>query len=389
MDVFLPPTAFDSPPMDAAEDLPREQLLEELKRLRDRVAELEASEAELRLSEEKYRMLIEACPDAVVVADLQLRVVFASHHAVRLWGADSAEEICGRELISFVADEERPKAAAVAAKIFEIDFRRDVEYTFLRKNGERFPVEVSNAVVRDAAGRPRALVSIVRDISERKSAQEALQREHRALEHLLQSSDHERQLIAYEIHDGLAQDLAGAIMQFQVFDQLKDGNAAGAAEVYNRGITLLRQSHFEARRLIAGVRPPVLDESGVVEAITHLVHEQASDRGPRVEFRTDVRFDRLPSALENAIYRITQEGLANACQHSRSERVRIHLRHSDGRIQIDIRDWGVGFDVQAIQGNRFGLEGIRERARLLGGLCRIQSAPGRGTRVRVELPLPE
>ena len=88
-------------------------------------------------------------------------------------------------------------------------------------------------------------------------------------------------------------------------------------------MTMLRQGHFEARRLISGVRPPILDESGVVAAVAHLVNEQRRQKGPTIEFLSKVEFDRLAPILENAIYRIVQEGLANACRHSKSQTVRM------------------------------------------------------------------
>jgi two-component system sensor histidine kinase DegS len=228
-----------------------------------------------------------------------------------------------------------------------------------------------------------------RDITERTRAQEALQKEHRTLKHLLQSSDHERQTIAYEIHDGLAQYLAGAIMQFEVYRYLMDSKPNEATKAYEGAMTLLHQSHFEARRLIAGVRPPVLDEAGVVEAIAHLINEHNLEKGPQIEFRSQVKFSRLVPILENAIYRICQESLANACQHSQSEKVRVSLVQWNDRIQIDIQDWGLGFNPKKVKGDCYGLAGIRERARLLNGKCRIQSELGKGTRIKVELPLME
>jgi signal transduction histidine kinase len=212
---------------------------------------------------------------------------------------------------------------------------------------------------------------------------------HRTLKHLLQSSDRERQLIAYEIHDGLAQQLAGAIMQFEVFHHLRQSKPADASAAYETGMTLLRQGHFETRRLIAGVRPPILDESGVAEAISHLVLEQGREGGPKIEFFSKVDFDRLVPTLENAIYRICQEALANACQHSKSKTVRVSLLQRKDRVRIVVRDWGVGFDAKAVRDNRYGLEGIRQRARLLGGKCSIRSRTGRGTLVMVELPVVE
>ena len=170
---------------------------------------------------------------------------------------------------------------------------------------------------------------------------------------------------------------------------LKDAKPDEAAKAFDAGTTMLRQSHFEARRLISGVRPPILDESGVVAAIAHLANDQGLERGPKVEFQSNVKFNRLVPVLENAIYRIAQEGLTNACKHSKSPRVQIRLLQKDDRLRIEIRDWGIGFDPKARCENRFGLEGIRERARLLGGLCRVQSKPGRGSCITVELPLLE
>jgi two-component system sensor histidine kinase DegS len=102
-----------------------------------------------------------------------------------------------------------------------------------------------------------------------------------------------------------------------------------------------------------------------------------------------VKFKRLVPILENSIYRICQEGLSNACKHSKSENVRIKLSQHEDRIRIEIRDWGTGFDPRHVKRDSFGLIGIRERVRLLGGKHRIQTAPAQGTRIVVELPIME
>jgi len=97
---------------------------------------------------------------------------------------------------------------------------------------------------------------------------------------------------------------------------------------------------------------------------------------------------RLPPSLENAIYRIAQEGLANACKHSQSERVRLSLVRQKGSfVRLEIRDLGVGFSPSQAEQGRFGLEGIQERTRLLGGQATIESFPGKGTRIIIYLPL--
>lgn len=477
------------------------------------ISQRKQAEASLRQSEEKYRILVEASPDAVIMADLEGRITYASQRAVQLYGGRSAAELCCRLAIDLVAQEDRPRFQANLARLLEEGIQRGIEYSVLRRDGTRIACEVSSALFLDAAGNPSDLVAIVRDISarkaseealrqshqelqaiydgtpdglmivdiqtlqrvrtnarmcqmlgysqddlpahpesvhppealpaiiekfhaqaqghlplaenipflrrdgsifyaditgnrieyngrpcvlsfvrdvtERKQAHEALERERHTLQHMLRASDHERQLIAYEIHDGLAQELAAAMMQFQTYEHLKEHQPANAQTAYDAGVQMLRQAHFETRRLISGVRPPILDESGITAAIAHLVHDHNQERCPEVEFVARVSFDRLPKVLENTIYRIAQESLTNACKHSRSEKIRVSLVQEGRRVRLEIQDWGVGFDPGTVAGDRFGLKGIRERARLLGGTTAIESVPGHGTLIRTVLPLVE
>jgi signal transduction histidine kinase len=221
-----------------------------------------------------------------------------------------------------------------------------------------------------------------------KQRTDALRREQETLKHLLQSSDRERQLMAYEIHDGLAQELAGAVMQLDSYSQFKDENSEEAARAFEAGVGTLRQGLAEARRLISGLRPPILDELGPVAAIAHLVKESQGQAGaPEIELNSEVAFTRLAPVLENAIYRIVQEGLANALKHSGSKKVRIELVQRGDRIEIRIEDWGSGFTWDRVTEGSYGLKGIQERARLLGGTAKIDTAPGEGTRIAVDLPI--
>jgi signal transduction histidine kinase len=135
------------------------------------------------------------------------------------------------------------------------------------------------------------------------------------------------------------------------------------------------------------VRPPILDEEGVVAAVSHLVGEQRLLKGPKIEFRNEVEFDRLIPILENVIYRIVQEALGNVCQHSKSKEALVELVQDGDNLHIKIQDWGVGFDSGKVQDERFGLAGIRERARLLGGEAAVESTLGQGTCITVVLPL--
>jgi signal transduction histidine kinase len=217
----------------------------------------------------------------------------------------------------------------------------------------------------------------------RKLAQESLEAEQRLLQDLFRAQEYERKLTAYELHDGIAQYAAGAIMHLESYVQThNDESTRAELEIVDH---LLHKTLEESRRLINGLRPPILDERGVVAAIKHLIHEP-SMAGPQITFDHDATFPRLAPVLEAAIFRIAQETLNNAKRHSGSPKIEVILKRNKNRIHLVVRDWGKGFTPTRISKESQGLRGIRERGRLLGGLIAIDSAPGKGTSIFVDLP---
>ena len=253
-----------------------------------------------------------------------------------------------------------------------------------RKNGSTFPVEVRLAPLN--VGRQRLFVSLVRDVTDRKRVEEELRKEQRLLREMLDLHERDRKLIAYDIHDGMAQLLTGALYKFQSIEPLRRRDPAVALRMFDEAMQLLREATAETRRLISGLRPPILDESGVVAAVDYLISEQRQQGGPEIEFVHPADVDRLAAPLEGAVFRVVQECLTNACRYSRSAKVRVALTLAEGRVCIEVQDWGIGFDPAEVEGGHIGLGGIRQRAELLGGAAAIESAPGKGTRIRVELP---
>ena len=138
-----------------------------------------------------------------------------------------------------------------------------------------------------------------------------------------------------------------------------------------------------------GLRPMELDEVGLVATIENLVHEASTDKAVKIECSIQVQFQRLAPPLETTIFRIIQESLANACRHSHSDKIRVGVTQVGKRIRIEVEDAGVGFDLEKVDPARFGLLGIRERARLFGGSAIIDSVPSHGTRIAVDLPVVE
>jgi signal transduction histidine kinase len=215
----------------------------------------------------------------------------------------------------------------------------------------------------------------------------ALQSEEERLAQLLSLHERDRQLLAFEIHDGLTQYIAAALLHFEAFRQTQQKDPDRAWQSFQLGQQLLRRSVDESRRVINGLRPPMLDELGLVAAIEHLVKTFPTVAEAEIEFVHDVSFERLAAPLEGSIYRVVQECLTNALRHSRSRRIRVRLVEQNDTLRVDVQDWGVGFRPEKAGSNRFGLQGIRHRAALFGGRATIQSAPGQGTRIIVEFPL--
>jgi signal transduction histidine kinase len=137
---------------------------------------------------------------------------------------------------------------------------------------------------------------------------------------------------------------------------------------------------------ISGLRPTTLDDSGIVAAIEELIRVEEKRGGLEIEFHCNMANDRLEPFLENTVFRIIQESLTNVRRHSTTDRLRIEVLMRENEIRVEIRDWGIGFDPKAVKGGHFGLEGMKERTRLLGGKIVIDSAPGMGTHIVAVLP---
>jgi len=205
---------------------------------------------------------------------------------------------------------------------------------------------------------------------------------------MLLASDHDREMVTYEIHDGVAQRLLGALMQFEAYKQIATYESEKLRTTFEAGLQALREASAEARSLMNRTRTPVLAKFGIKAAIADFI-DQISEmlNAPEVTYRCEVQFRRLAPTIENAIFRVAQEAIVNAFRHSQSELVRVSLVQDGEEVTLEVQDNGMGFDPASVGASRFGLDGIRERARAFGKDLQLDSTPGQGTRIRVTFPV--
>ncbi len=199
----------------------------------------------------------------------------------------------------------------------------------------------------------------------------------------------ERNRLAREIHDTLAQRLTAIILHLETSEALLEAGAASAqvTEAVNRALTLARIGLEEARRSVADLRAAPLEGRTLVEAMAMLAQEIQANAGLPVEWRLEGSVCPLPVRVEVALYRIAEEALRNVVEHAQATQAQLLLTFLPRAVRLTVTDDGKGFDPLQIPPDAFGIRGMRERAQLLGGRLSIQSQPGQGAHLQVILPV--
>ena len=336
------------------------------------------AEIALKTSESMLRSLIENMPNFVLLVDRQARIKYTNRDAKK----NAAAELVGQQGANFIHPGYREICAAALEKAFATQSVQHVE--MLSYSDTWWSCQLVPVIDDDRA---ETVMIICTDVSLQREADEKIRQEQELLRKMLELHERDRELVAFEIHDGFSQQLTGALLNLEASQQFSSADPQRAKQNFDRGIGLLRKSIAESRRLVAGLRPPVLEEFGIIPAIEQLVAENVENGGPETEFSSNILKQRLAPPLESAIFRIVQESLTNARRHSKSSKVRLKIFQEDGHVHLIIQDWGIGFEPEKVDGNHFGLKGISERTRLLGGFSEIETIPGEGTRIAIKLPI--
>jgi signal transduction histidine kinase len=197
----------------------------------------------------------------------------------------------------------------------------------------------------------------------------------------------ERNRMAREIHDTLAQEFAGILLHLEAAKTSYETEAA--FECLARARELAKSGLEDARRMLLGLRPKSLDGAHLPDALCQLARTFSRDYGIHCTFRTGGRFHKLSEEIENELYRVSQEALCNVRKHSRAATVSILLSYRSGGVLLEIKDNGQGFAIEQSQAGAhgFGLLAMCERANRLGGRMDICTKQGTGTEVKVSVPL--
>jgi PAS domain S-box-containing protein len=357
------------------------------------ITERKRAEAELRASEAHFRAVAESAPNAFVGSDSGGRIISWNKAAQRMFQYGE-EEILGQPLTRVMPERyredcqkgiERYRRTSLPHFIGKV-----VELHGLKKDGSEFPVEISLSSWETDRG--EVYHGIIRDITERKQAEEGLRSSHvqlRALAtHLHTVREEEAIRIAREIHDELSPALTALMMDLS---QLASGLTTdqkplvGKIEIMSKLVETIIQS---MRKIAGELRPGVLDDLGLVAAIEWQVQEFQTRTGIRCEAILPVEDIALDSARSTTIFRVSQEILTNVTRHSSASRVKISLREEAGNVILEAHDNGKGIAESEISSSKsLGLLGIRERALLFGGELKISGIPGQGTTVIVRIPL--
>jgi PAS domain S-box-containing protein len=337
------------------------------------------TEAKLTESNERWRSLVENVPDFIAMIDRECRIRFINRTLPQF----KRDEVLGKSCLEFIPADSRELMLSAVEKVFDTGTPQIFEIQ--ATGADRWAWYVARLGPVRIEGMVGAAVFVATDITDRVEAAQAVERERELLKEMLEIHERERDVVAFEIHDGMVQTMTGSLMHLEAAEAQCTSPALLHREL-GTAIDLLRRSIAEARLLIGGLRPPILEQHGIIAAIDFLIEE--ARRGlPYVEFTHPGSFQRLLPQLESAIFRIVQEALTNARRHSRSEKIAIDLSATEQRVRVKVRDWGVGFEPSSVSNERYGLRGIRERAKILEGHAVVRSAPGQGTTIEVDFPL--
>jgi PAS domain S-box-containing protein len=357
------------------------------------ISERKKSEIELRESESKYKMLFNNANDAVFVTQLSKEKSYGDFIEVN-------EIACTR--LGYTKEEflQLSPSAIVSQKNIN-DFNLNTErllkeghviYDLVHraKDKKLIPVEINSHLF--IYNEKPTILSIARDITERKQAEEKLRRTSKLLRelatHLQSVREEERTMIAQEIHDELGQVLTALKIQVSLLANKLNNDQEPLKKKINSLLDMIDASVESVQKISSKLRPGILDELGLIAAIEWQTEEFEKLTNIKCSLVLPKEEVILEKDKSTAIFRIFQEALTNIARHSQSNKAQISLLNHQSNIYLEIQDNGKGISQDQIKDFKsLGIHGMKERAMVFGGQVNIEGIAGKGTIVKVEIPI--
>ena len=365
--------------------------------LRD-ITERSRNEHLLARSEARLRSILDSAMEAIITVNQDQHIVLFNTAAEQVFGC-AAREAIGAPLDWFIPQRFRAQHAAhlhnfgnAGPANRRMAAQRIV--TGLRRNGEEFPLEASISHITE--GGNKFYTVMLRDVTEREQAQAALMQSREELRLFGAAAstarEQEKRRIARELHDELGQSLTALKMDLAWISERMPAPAEGAADPFTAKIaamnTMVAATVAASRRIAADLRPLMLDDLGLVPAVEWLVQGFRSRTGTACALDITTPDLELDEPYATAVFRILQESLTNVARHAQATAVHITVGKDAGHVRLVIDDNGCGFSsTDPRKSGSHGMMGLRERVSMLNGDLKIDSAPGAGTRIAVQIPL--
>ncbi|HKP44975.1 MAG TPA: MHYT domain-containing protein [Pyrinomonadaceae bacterium] len=333
--------------------------------------------------------LFEQTPEAVALTDADDVVLRTNKQFTRQFGYES-EEILGRRLNELIVPDELQNEYRKHLQLSARGSAVETETIRRRKDGTTFLASIMRVPV-SLPAHQSAIYAIYHDITERKRAEDDRAEAQRQLQsysrRLIEAQEAEREKIARELHDQIGQILTAVKIDLQSILNLRPPPAT--ATLLHQIVATVDQAIERVAELSFELRPLVLDDLGLPAAVRWYADNFALRTGIEAEVKTNFEDDeRVTAELETTCFRIVQESLTNVARHAKATRLFINLERTVSELQCTIIDNGIGFQhTRASPLSALGLRGMEERAEAVGGRVEIDSAPGKGTRVRATFPL--
>jgi PAS domain S-box-containing protein len=349
---------------------------------------------ERRSAERRFEQLLEAAPDAIVGVDEGGRIMLVNQQVERVFGY-GREELLGERVEVLVPERFRRAHVMHRGGYFVHPGTRamgaELALFGLRKDGSEFPAEISLSSIESGSG--TLAITSIRDVTERLVAESVTNEEvHRReiVAAMLQAEEAERGRIATSLHDDTIQVMTASLI---AIDRVLKRPCAdeGLTVALRNARETIGQATERTRRLTFELRPAVLHEQGMAPAITAMVSQAAAELGAVATVNVPRR--RFDWPVEELVYRTVAEAIANVRKHSAASHVMVTVGQRRDALTVMVADDGRGFAIEetAQRPDRIlhiGLDTMIERVRMAGGVLDIDSAPGNGTRISFDVPLP-